>query len=69
MNLPEQRRVTHGKVTAKLMHLVVLLVVKLPNLDEVYFTPYEKSPRRARRALYKNIALILDRQCKLHSPL
>lgn len=44
MNLPEQRRVKHGKLTTKLMHLVFLLVFKLPNLDELYFTPYEKSP-------------------------
>lgn len=42
------------------MHLLVLLVCKLPDLDEVYFTAYEKSPCRAHRLLYKNTALILD---------
>jgi len=69
LNLPEQRRSKHGKLTTQLMHPVFSLVFKLPNLDEVYFIPYEKSPCRAHRVLYKNTALILDRQCKLHSAL
>lgn len=68
MNLPEQHRVKHGKLTPQLMQLF-LLVFKLPNLDEIYFTAYEKSPCRAHRLLYKNIALILDSSvnCIYHS--
>lgn len=69
VDLSEQHRVRHGKLTTKSIHLLFLLAFKLPNLDEVYFTPSEKSPRRAHRVLYKNTALILEKQCKLHSPL